>query len=144
MTAAVSGLAVIQALRFSFRERIDLDNEALAFVLLPCSAPFQNDGAKGRVLSCPPGQGRVPGGQEDEMIEVGTRQAQRTEVLDKSDPRAATEVLAAIAAYRFTVRNEHLEFLIPLNSRFHQINLPYQARVGSLKPLFNEFNTIEP
>jgi hypothetical protein len=61
------------------------------------------------VLTRAAGHASLAGGQEDEMIEVGTRQTECTALPRERDPRVRPESFAALVAHRVAMRDEHLQ-----------------------------------
>jgi hypothetical protein len=101
-----------QALRFGPRQGRFLDQNALSFISVSSTAPFQDNGRKRGVISRSTGKRRVPRLQEDEVVEVGTGKAQGTLFPGEGDPCAATQRLATFVARRFAGRNEYLQVLL--------------------------------
>ena len=80
---AASGpqLGISKALGFGLIERRLLHEEALALIAPARAAEAHRDRAKPTRSLGAPGQRRIAGGQEHEMIHVGARQAQRSSVV---------------------------------------------------------------
>jgi hypothetical protein len=68
-----------------------------------------NDRSKYGVPAGATGQGRLASREEDEMIEVGAGQAERTAFLRERDPRVRAKSSTAFVAHRVAVRDEHFQ-----------------------------------
>ena len=55
------------------------------------------------------------------MIQVGARQTQRAFLSGERNPRLRAKMLTTLAAGRFAVRDEYLEFFIPCTLQFHHL-----------------------
>ena len=90
------------AFLFCLLDSFTLKQETLPFVPFAGPTPFEHDRGKPRVLSGPPGQCGIAGGQEYEMIEICACEAKRTLLPMQHDPGVTTEFLATLIASRFT------------------------------------------
>jgi hypothetical protein len=73
------------------------------------------------VLAGASGQSRVTGRKEKKMIQIGARQAQGSFLPGKGDPSLQTKILTALAASRFSVRDEYLKFSVSFILQFHSL-----------------------
>jgi hypothetical protein len=77
-------------------ERLVLDEEALAFVALTCSAPLEDDCREPGALSGTTREGSIASGEKDEVLEVGARKAYGALLTCKRNPRMAAEIMPAL------------------------------------------------
>jgi hypothetical protein len=75
LAVACTCVTIGQALRFGSHQSRFLDQYALSFVSVSCTAPLEDDGRQRRVLACATRQGGIPRREEDEVIQVGAGQA---------------------------------------------------------------------
>ena len=115
---AQSDLRIGEALFLGAPQRVLLHEESLPLVAFARAAPFQYNRSKRGVPARAACQCRLAGGEEDEMIQVGARQAQRAAFPGERDPRVHPQLLTTLVAHGFPMGHEH--FVVePIGSGVH-------------------------
>jgi hypothetical protein len=104
-----AGFPIRQALRLCAFEGGWLHQQALALIALPRPAPFEHDGRERGESMCASRDRRVSRGEEDEMVQVGTRQAQGVSLASKADPRLPAQRLLALVTSGLLAGDEDLQ-----------------------------------
>jgi hypothetical protein len=116
-------ITVGQALCFGPRQSRLLDQDTLSLVMMAGATPLDDDSGQRRVLAGPARQRGVPGGQEDEVIEVSAGQAQGASFPDERDPCVASQLLSTVGASGFTGRDEYFQVLCFRHGRTDDVDL---------------------
>ena len=95
-----------QALGLGALERLLLNQQSLALVLLARTAPLEHHGGEPGVLAGAPREGRIAGGEKHKVVEVGTGEAEGTTIAGQKDPRPPAEIFVTFVAARLPGRNE--------------------------------------
>jgi hypothetical protein len=83
-----------------------LDQYALTFITLAGPTETNHDSRKGTVFPRTPSQSSVASGQIGQMVEVGTREAQRVTIFNEQKV-ARRQLLSALGAFRTAQDIEH-------------------------------------
>ena len=84
-----------QAGCFGLGEGVFFDKNALPFVAAPGATESHHNRSESACFLCPPGEGRVAGSQEDQLVEIGALEAQRSVSLHEQQVTGAVAFRAA-------------------------------------------------
>jgi hypothetical protein len=124
-----SRIGILQALSLGLLERLFLDEYALTLITLSRPAPFQHDGSKRRVLGGATRECRVPRWEKDEMIEIRTRETERTTISCQENPCLGPQVFAAFVTVRLARRDEDAQLRFASTTAAHAASLVDRFRV---------------
>jgi hypothetical protein len=111
LPAAGSNLLVRQALLLTLFQSTGLNQQTLPFIALSRTTPLEHYRGQGRVLPRPPGECCIPGGKEDEVIEVGTGEAKCAFSLHKGNPSLSAKILSTFITRGIPRGDKHLQVI---------------------------------
>src|SRR5262249_3591946 len=103
-----ANVGIGQAVGFGALQGHELDEQPHPLVPPPRGGPLEHDCRERRVTPGSSSERRVPGRQEDQVVEIRAAKAERPAFTGEADPGVPAQLRLALAAGRFAAGNEDL------------------------------------